>query len=161
MLKPEVNSLPNFTTETIAERGKAAPKKVSAGVVNSTLKTRAILLAPILLSVALNIVGQLVLKRGMNDLGPISLTERGIFDIIFAIATNPFVIGGVFVYAFSVLCWLVGLSRAPLSYAYPFISLSYVVILFASYFLLGETVSLLRLAGVVVICIGVLFVAFS
>jgi drug/metabolite transporter (DMT)-like permease len=67
----------------------------------------------------------------------------------------------VVIYAFSVLFWLVGLSRVPLSYAYPFLSLSYVVILAASYFVLGEQVSVLRLAGVGLICGGVISVAYS
>jgi drug/metabolite transporter (DMT)-like permease len=127
----------------------------------SGLKVRLKLLTPVLLSVALSIVGQLILKRGMSDLGPVSLTSRSIFEIMWSIATNPFVVVGMIIFAASVLFWLIGLSRVPLSYAYPFISLSYVIILAASYFLLGEQFSLLRIAGVSVICLGVILVAFS
>lgn len=132
-----------------------------ASQVESKIKARLKLLSPILISVALSMVGQLILKRGMSDLGPISLTSRSLPEIAWSIATEPFVIVGMIIYAVSVLYWLVGLSRVPLSYAYPFISLSYVVILGASFFVLGEQLSLLRVAGVVVICLGVFFVAFS
>jgi drug/metabolite transporter (DMT)-like permease len=131
------------------------------GSFQATLKSRMKLLAPVLISVILSMVGQLILKRGMSDLGPVSFTNRGLPEIIWAIATDPFIIVGMVIYAVSVLYWLVGLSRVPLSYAYPFISLSYVLILGASFFLLGEHLSLLRISGVLVICLGVLLVAFS
>ncbi len=137
------------------------PIQVSQRAVVPGAKTRLGLIAPILISVLLNIIGQFVLKQGMSSIGPISLTERSLFEIFWSFATNPFVIGGMVIYGGSVLSWLVGLSRVPLSYAYPFISLSYVVILAGSFFLLGEHVSLLRLAGVGVICFGVLLVAYS
>ena len=127
----------------------------------SRFKERLILISPVLISVSLSIIGQLILKRGMSDLGPVSLTSRGIFEIVWSIATNPFVVVGMVIFAASVLCWLIGLSRVQLSYAYPFISLSYVVILAASYFILGEQLSFLRIAGVAVICLGVLLVSFS
>ena len=129
--------------------------------IQAKFKSRLKLLAPVLISVILSMVGQLILKRGMSDLGPVSFATRSIPEIIWAIATDPFIIFGMVIYAVSVLYWLVGLSRVPLSYAYPFISLSYVLILGASFFLLGEHLSLLRIGGVLVICLGVLLVAFS
>jgi drug/metabolite transporter (DMT)-like permease len=77
------------------------------------------------------------------------------------IATSPWVILGLAIYASGTFFWLVALSRVELSFAYPFASLSYVLILAASWAFLGETVSLLRLAGVVTICLGVLIVSQS
>ena len=142
--------------------GLPAPESsVPAVLIRSRLASRLRLLLPVLVSVALSIIGQLILKRGMSDLGPVSLTSRSILDILWSIGTNPFVVVGTLIFAGSVLCWLIGLSRVQLSYAYPFISLSYVVILAASYFILGEQLSLLRIAGVGVIFSGVLLVAFS
>jgi drug/metabolite transporter (DMT)-like permease len=127
----------------------------------ATIKSRLILIAPVLLSVLLSIAGQLILKRGVSDLGAISLSERGVLNILWSLATNPAVVIGMAIFAASFLLWLVGLSRVPLSYAYPFISLSYVVILAASYFIMGESVSLLRVVGVTIISFGVLLVAAS
>ena len=56
-------------------------------------------------------------------------------------------------------CWLVALSRVELSYAYPFISLSYVLVLLASTTLFKEQVSPLRMLGVAAICLGIYVVA--
>jgi drug/metabolite transporter (DMT)-like permease len=152
----DVSALSTLTGEQVKTAAPVIPSQVQ-----TRLKMRLKLLTPVLLSVALSMVGQLILKRGMSDMGPVSLTNRSLFETAWSIATDPFVIVGMVIYAVSVLYWLVGLSRVPLSYAYPFISLSYVVILGASFFLLGEQLNLLRISGVIVICLGVLLVAFS
>jgi drug/metabolite transporter (DMT)-like permease len=144
-----------------ASEASRAAQPVQWDKLKGSIKSRLILIAPILLSVLLSIVGQLILKSGMSQLGPISLTDRSIVETVWSIATNLAVVVGMVIFAASFLLWLVGLSRVPLSYAYPFISLSYVVILAASYFLLGESVSLVRVLGVIVISAGVLLVAAS
>ncbi len=53
------------------------------------------------------------------------------------------------------------LSRVDLSFAYPFASLSYVVMLAASWQLFNEDISLLRLMGTAVIVFGVLLISRS
>ena len=57
--------------------------------------------------------------------------------------------------------WLVALSRVDLSYAYPFASLSYVVMLTASWLLFNENITSLRLLGTVVIGLGVFLISRS
>jgi drug/metabolite transporter (DMT)-like permease len=116
---------------------------------------------PILGSTLLGVLGQLVLKSGMSRLGPLSLAGQGFPSLIKSIVTNYYVIGGLLIYGAGVFFWLVALSRAPLSYAYPFASLSYVLVTMAAFFLLREKIGLLRLVGVMLICSGVIVVAFS
>lgn len=146
------------STQVSSETTKARPEQP---VADSKIRARLNLIAPILISTALNVIGQIILKQGMKELGPISLTDRGLFDILLSIATNPFIIVGMAVFAASVLFWLVGLSRVPLSFAYPFVSLSFVMIVIGSALILGESVKLVQVGGVGVICLGVLLVAAS
>jgi len=115
----------------------------------------------ILAATLTGVVGQLTLKYGMSQMGPLSLMPAQVPSIIWRIATNPFVVGGLLIYVSGTLFWLVALSRVDLSYAYPFASLSYVLIFFASWFLLGEHITVLRAVGMLVICSGVLLVARS
>jgi multidrug transporter EmrE-like cation transporter len=56
---------------------------------------------------------------------------------------------------------LVILSREELSYAYPMVSLGYLVVVIASFYLFKENVTLLRFAGLLMICLGVSVVARS
>ncbi len=113
----------------------------------------------ILISVLGGAIGQLLLKHGMNTLGPLTLSVSDIFTILLKMASNPFVFFGLAVYGVSTFFWLTALSRVDLSYAYPFASLSYVLMLVVSWRLFDENISLLRLLGTATIAFGVLLVS--
>jgi drug/metabolite transporter (DMT)-like permease len=113
----------------------------------------------ILISVIGGAAGQLLLKRGMSSLGPLTLSLPDLGSILWRIGTNPFVVGGLLVYVGSTLFWLMALSRVELSFAYPFASLSYIVMLVAAWRLFDENISPWRLVGTLVIGAGVLLIA--
>ncbi len=62
-------------------------------------------------------------------------------------------------YAASICVWLAALSKAPVSTAYPMLSLGYVVVAFASVLWLGETLSVPKVLGIALICAGVVLVS--
>ena len=115
----------------------------------------------ILISVSAGAAGQLLLKKGMTTMGPLTLTLDQLFNILWRVGTNPFVIFGLSIYVAGTLFWLMALSRVDLSYAYPFASLSFVIMLIAAWQLFDENITLLRLIGTCIICIGVLLVSRS
>lgn len=114
----------------------------------------------ILVSVVAGAAGQLLLKHGMNQIGRMSLSV----EAMLAALTNPgvwFVALGLFIYVCGTAFWLIALSRADLSFAYPFASLSYVAMLVGSWLFFGENISWLRIVGSGVIITGVLIIAQS
>jgi multidrug transporter EmrE-like cation transporter len=113
----------------------------------------------ILLSVCLGVAGQLVLKAGVGRLGSLSLGQTGALHVGWRIFSNPVIWGGLATYGLGTFFWLIALSRVELGYAYPFLSLSYVLVLVTSWIVFKEQMSLLRLVGVAVICFGVYAVA--
>jgi drug/metabolite transporter (DMT)-like permease len=113
----------------------------------------------ILISGVLGVTGQLVLKRGLVALVSSGLRPDALPGFIATLALNPMIVGGLAVYVLGTLFWLVALSRLDLSYAYPFASLNYVLVLLASWLFLGELPSPTRLAGVALICLGVCAIA--
>jgi drug/metabolite transporter (DMT)-like permease len=66
---------------------------------------------------------------------------------------------GLVLFGVSALVWLVVLSRASLSFAYPFASLTYVLIVLFDRFWLNESVPALRWGGVALIIAGIVLVA--
>jgi multidrug transporter EmrE-like cation transporter len=112
----------------------------------------------ILISVVGSVVGQLMLKKGMNDLGQVTLSLNQLPTILWKMVTNPYVFFGLAIYLIGTVFWLAALSRVDLSYAYPFASLTYVIMLVASWLLFNEQFTLGRLIGTVVIGIGVLVI---
>lgn len=119
------------------------------------------ILFPVLMSTILGVTGQLMLKIGMTRMGAVRLAGRSLPGLVFSLATNWYVTGGLLIYGTGVFFWLIALSRAPLSYTYPFASLSYALITLVSFAILREKISWLRMLGVLVICSGVMIVAFS
>jgi drug/metabolite transporter (DMT)-like permease len=115
----------------------------------------------VLASVACGAVGQLVLKAGMNDiaqkLGPLQLSV----ETLISMATNPLLIVGIAIFGVSTLLWLLALMKADLSFAYPFLSLTYIAVLVGGAILFHEKVTLMRVIGFAVIVIGVFIVARS
>jgi drug/metabolite transporter (DMT)-like permease len=106
-------------------------------------------------------IGQVLLKKGMASMGPLTLAPDLLGGVLWRIATNPFVLGGLCVYGLSTLFWLTVLSRVPLSYAYPFISLNLLVIMLVSWGLFGEHPSWLRVVGTLIVGLGVLLISRS
>jgi len=115
----------------------------------------------LLVTVTLNVVGQYLMKRGMSDVGVITGALNQLLISLATAFTNPYVLAGVGAYGLSSIFWLILLSRVDLSYAYPALSLGYVLITLVSALFLGEEVSPLRWAGVLIICVGVIAVARS
>jgi len=113
----------------------------------------------ILISVLGSVVGQLLLKKGMNSMGPVTLSFNQLPTVIWQMATNLNVFIGLAIYLVGTVFWLAALSRVNLSFAYPFASLNYVVMLVASRMMFDEKITLSRLLGTVVIVIGVLLIS--
>ncbi|MFH1210527.1 MAG: EamA family transporter [archaeon] len=112
-------------------------------------------------SLLLSIVGMLLLKKGMNKVGQVSLLNTDVLKTVFRILTNFYVVVGGFVYVASLGLWLVVLSKLDVSYAYPIVSINYVVIAIASKMFFGEKVSRLRWFSILIICLGVVLVSLS
>jgi len=101
---------------------------------------------------------QLLFKSGLESVGGFELNSELVGQIV-RLLTSWRIIAGLTTYAFGWLMWMAALSRFQLSFVYPFTSLNYVLVLLLSWAFLGETVSPVRVAGVLVICIGLFIVS--
>ena len=120
-----------------------------------------LVLSLIFLDVCLNVAGQLSLKFGMSKLGNFSISLPTLASVFLRAAMNPFVILGLGCYGLAFLVWLIVLAKAEVSFAYPMISLSYVLTAILAWHLLGEHVTVTRMVGIFVTCVGVVIIARS
>lgn len=118
-----------------------------------------IILLLVIIGVFLNTTAQILLKTGMLQIGHFEFTLENAIPIGLKVATNLPIISGLSCYIFSVVLWLLVLSRVPVSIAYPLASLGYVINAFAAYYFLGEALTPMRLLGVFIILGGVYLVA--
>lgn len=111
---------------------------------------------PLILSgVLLNAMAQLALKQGMRTIGHFSFKLDSLINTAPAAALNPFILAGLGCYVISVVIWLLVLSRVEVSYAYPLLSVGYIVTALAGKLLFNEAMGVMRWSGIIVICFGV------
>jgi multidrug transporter EmrE-like cation transporter len=118
-------------------------------------------LAFLMAGVLLNAVAQLLLKAGTNALGVISLDAGSWVQTLWRMASQGHFVLGAGCYVLSLFVWILGLSRVPVSVAYPLLSVGYVVNAIAAHYLFGETVTATRWLGIGFIMVGVWLVARS
>jgi multidrug transporter EmrE-like cation transporter len=111
--------------------------------------------------VLLNAGAQLLLKAGTNSVGVFEFSRDNIVPVGWRLATEPHIVGGLACYVISVVIWVMALSRVEVSVAYPLLSIGYVVNAIAAWYLFGEAVTPMRLAGIGIIIVGVCLVARS
>jgi drug/metabolite transporter (DMT)-like permease len=122
-----------------------------------TLATLAVILATVTASAC----AQLALKLGMSSPAIKAAIPQGAQGIFLAVATSPLVLVGLSIYGLSVGVWLWVLSKVDLSLAYPFVGVSFIMVMLFGVFLLNEAVTPLRMVGTILIAVGCVLVARS
>ena len=110
----------------------------------------------ILLAVTLAAVGQLSWKLGMNLMGP--MTDFGVRNLV-AVFLNSYILFGLIMYGLSTVLWLIALSRMELSFVYPFVSLTYILVLALSFLVLKENIGINKIAGTALIIFGLIMIS--
>jgi drug/metabolite transporter (DMT)-like permease len=111
--------------------------------------------------VLLNALAQLGLKAATRVSGPLVAGDAGVWRKGLELLSVPPLWYALIAYGLSVIVWLVGLSRVPVSQAYPLLSLGYVINIGLAWWLLGEVPNVQRVAGIAVIVAGVILVTRS
>ncbi len=116
-----------------------------------------IALALLLVAIGLGAAGQVLIKAGLSALG----ASPSPATVVMSLFRSAYVAGGFACYAFSSVLYLLALSRLALSYAYPMVALSYVVVTILAWRLFDERVPAVRILGLAVIMLGVIIMALS
>jgi uncharacterized membrane protein len=115
----------------------------------------------ILLTLLLTVYGQLVLKWQMGFAGhlPAGNMEKMLF--LLKQFLNPWIISGFLSAFLASLAWMAAVTRFDLNYAYPFMSLAFVIVMVFSVLFLSETLTLQRALGTAMVVAGLVVVARS
>jgi multidrug transporter EmrE-like cation transporter len=113
----------------------------------------------LLFAVATAATGQVMLKHGMQIATARAHDSSG--SLALRAATSPWVLLGLVVFGVSAIAWLAALSKVPLSVAYPFNALGYLVILIASILVLHERANVMTWVGSLLVVSGLLIVVLT
>lgn len=115
-----------------------------------------------LMAVTAGTVGDLLLAKGMKELGDLStMNLRGIMEVMLRAMTEWKIVVGTAMLALFFFLWLAVLSWEDLSVALPLQALNYVLVALLAKYLLHEQVSPLRWAGIIMVCVGVMLITKS
>ncbi len=115
----------------------------------------------IIVTVIMNAASQLLMKAGINQVGQAEFSTSRIVNLLLGAALNPLIVLGLIVMTISMGTHLMSLSRFDVSFAFPFLSIAYVIVAAWGYFFLGEDVNLTRVAGIATIILGTVILARS
>jgi drug/metabolite transporter (DMT)-like permease len=112
----------------------------------------------IALTILFTVYGQLVIKWQVNSIGelPPGLIEKVLF--ILKQYLNIWIISGFASGFLASMTWIAAMTEFEISFAYPFMSLSFIIVMFFSAFFFHESLTLARLLGTSIVLIG-LFIA--
>jgi multidrug transporter EmrE-like cation transporter len=113
----------------------------------------------IVITVILNAASQLLMKAGMTQVGQAEMSGSRIAALLWSAATNPFVILGLVTMTISMGTHLMSLSRFDVSFAFPFLSVAYVIVALFGHFVLGEQLTTTRIVGIATIMLGTVILA--
>lgn len=140
--------------EGITEPESAPAQKALSGFFANTKRSMLMIFGLLLTAICLTVMGELLLKVAMNDIGEFSFT----FEMLWKTFTEWRVILSFALIFGGSLFWLAVISRVDFSFAYPLLAMSYVISLIPARFLLGEELTWNRIIGTIVIVIGVVIV---
>ena len=116
-------------------------------------------------SILLTSAAQIMMKTGMSGLGEVNFSWSFLQQLFSAekLYSVLIIIAGLGCYGLSMVAWIGVLTRIDLSVAYPFLSISYILVYLAALLLpwLNESLSLLRISGIVLISVGLILITRS
>ncbi|HBN07181.1 MAG TPA: hypothetical protein DD435_00560 [Cyanobacteria bacterium UBA8530] len=113
---------------------------------------------PLIFSVAFTVLGQIAFKLQMLQAGPLPPGFLAQARFLLIQAFGPWGFSGLIAGSFAVLFWMAALTRFELSVAYPFSALSFVLMVFLSHWCFQESLTPLKLFGVLLIVGGMALV---
>jgi len=115
----------------------------------------------ILFTVTTNAAAQIMLKHGMGSFAQLSLASGNVPLKLLQVFFSPWVFAGLVMFVVSTVSHLYVLSKVELSFAYPFLSLAYVMVTLFAFFVFHEDVNAWRIGGLAFICVGTVLIAQS
>jgi drug/metabolite transporter (DMT)-like permease len=126
-------------------------------IVTKDVRTNMVGFLYIALTILFTVYGQVVIKWQVSQAGafPPDTGEKILF--IGKLLLNPWVISALACAFLASLCWMAAMTQFELSFAYPFMSLAFVIVLVLSIVFFGEQLTWTKIAGTLII-VGGLFV---
>lgn len=115
----------------------------------------------VLLTVLLTVYGQFVIKWQVLLAGSVPAGGAAKLQFVAQLLVNPWILSGLVAAFAAAVCWMLAMTKLPLSQAYPYTAVSFILIVIGGAWLFSEPLSANRILGVTLIGIGVIIAGFE
>ena len=112
----------------------------------------------IISTIFLAVYSQLIMRWQVSIAGELPEDLRGKVVFVVELFFNPWIISCIVATLFAGVSWMLVMTRFEISYAYPWVSLSFVLMLILGVFLFGEEFSVNKLVGTIVVVFGIIII---
>jgi len=110
------------------------------------------------LVIVLRTAAMLLEKFGISQIGQFDSFDKLInFETLSKVVSNFYIMSGIACSVLALIFWFGALSHFKVSYLVPLGGLSYILVAVLAYFTLGESISGMKWAGILLIVLGVFF----
>lgn len=113
----------------------------------------------ILSTVLFTVYSQLIMRWQVTMAGSLPIDTSGKVDYVLSLMLNPWVLSGIVATFLAGISWMLAMTKFEISYAYPFISLNYILVLLAGFLLFNETLNATKLIGSALVMLGIIVIA--
>jgi len=106
-------------------------------------------------TILLTVYSQLIIKWQVIAAGAFPADATDQFWFLARLLVNPWIVSALAALLVAVVTWMAAMTKLELSHAYPFVSLAFVLVVLCSAWLFNEPLTMTRLAGLALICIGI------
>jgi multidrug transporter EmrE-like cation transporter len=110
----------------------------------------------IIFTILLTVYGQIVVKWQVTNAGPLPENAAEKLAFLFRLAANLWILSSFLAAFLAALCWMTVMTKMELSYAYPFMSASFILVFACSALLFNEAVTSYKVAGLTLIVLGII-----
>ena len=110
-------------------------------------------------TILFTVYSQLIMRWKVGLAGPLPTDLPGKMQFIASLLLNPWVMSGIVATFFAGVSWMLAMSKFAISYAFPFVSLNYILILLASVLLFHESFTVAKLLGTGFVVFGIIIIA--
>lgn len=113
----------------------------------------------IISTILFTVYSQLIMRWQVSAAGPLPADLSDKFAYVVALLLNPWVVSGIVATFLAGVSWMLAMTKFEISYAYPFVSLNYILVLAAGFLLFQEAMSITKLAGSALVILGIIVIA--
>lgn len=108
------------------------------------------------ITLLLTVYSQLILKWRLDAMGQFPTAYSAQIKFLFVALIDPYIISSFAAAFLASLTWIAALTKFQLSYAYPFMSISFILVMILSYYMFNEPLTLNKVSGIILIVSGLI-----